>query len=82
MIASEVPLTWRQVVWILKSLEDGIGDSLLSWLRLGPLSEVGTWVWEQWLDASLAWRPHRFVARTRSGTRLAGVSPSDLMKSI
>jgi len=55
MIASEVPLTWRQVVWVVNrasaETEDrGRAASLNDWVGTAPLEEVSFWVWEQWVS--------------------------------
>ena len=52
MIASETPLTYRQVVWCLNriELEDRRRGALNHWIETAPIDEVGGWVWEQWLQ--------------------------------
>ncbi len=54
IIASECPLTWRQVVWSINRVMEegewrGSPSSLYHWIETAPLQEVASWVWEQWL---------------------------------
>ena len=51
VIASEICLTWRQVIWTINQaeLESRQRASLHHWLEEAPADEVSDWVFEQWV---------------------------------
>ena len=51
MIASECPLTWRQVILLAyQSHEETQLWDHAHWLQWGPTREVGEWLWSYWVD--------------------------------
>jgi hypothetical protein len=72
VIASEIPLTWRQVVWCINQGEEGEEGhlwrrraALHHWIETAPAQEVGTWVWEKWLDNCIDCDAHEYDERMR-----------------
>lgn len=52
MIASETPLTWRQVVLLAHQYtEEQSGWQVSHWLTWGPVVEVGEALWEYWVES-------------------------------
>jgi lipocalin len=55
MIASEIPLTWRQVAWCVNRVTEDHSECRLraylgSWIEMARIEEAASWVWEVWLD--------------------------------
>lgn len=52
LIASECPLTWRQVTECAYEASSSGSLLLLSggWLEGGPVEEVAEWLWQYWVD--------------------------------
>jgi hypothetical protein len=71
VIASEIPLTYCQVIWLLNQAEEEEERpwrqkaSLHHWIETAPAQEVGTWVWEKWLDNCIDCDAHEYDERMR-----------------